>query len=148
MEKPVGIYKFMMLLFVFPILAFALSISGFIVQDYFSAISILVVGLFFGGLGFFYRKWIFLRVLINDDGIKEFYGKKVLTDTKWEEIVKARIDSPDGRWQIFFTKTDNTEIKIMLYSRWEQAVLKYKHKIPVPITELETLPKVWREKFQ
>ena len=97
-------------------------------------------------------------MLIDEEGFKIFYRGNITKQLKWENIKEARayIDGYGGliifsdkplyegkeRWK------NSKEIFVRMNSKFVIYLFQYKDKIPVPIKDLDKLPKSIQERLQ
>ena len=129
-----------------------------ICKEYWAGIFSIISGFLLASPYIFMRKIAFAKMLINEEGFKIFYRGNIIKQLKWEDIkdVKAIPDGYGGT--IFFSDKplyegkerwkNSKEISVRMYSKFAIYLFQYKDKIPVPIRDLDKLPKSIQEKLQ
>ncbi len=132
----------------------AMSIVCLIFKEYVGAgclfaLFVLIVAFIIG-----YRKILFRKLLIDDEGLTLFYNKKIVKKLKWEEITFAQISQPT-RW-VCITFSDrplysgkeswkNNEMAITFTTNFSsfKTLFSYKERIPVEIEGLGKMPEYY-----
>ena len=161
MKKPVYCVPQVILFFLFPMVFVLGGMVLILLHEYYYSILGFGLALLIGLMIFFGRKMILAKIFVDENGIKITYREQVVKQILWEEIKDAQALCVQGG-QIVFAKdtyilsTQKLRLenqKKIFFIRLDQkspanALYLYKDKIPVPIRDLDKLPKEIKEKLK
>ena len=133
------------------------GIITLIFEEFGGAIACFVIALLFSLPLIFLKKYFFAKMLINEQGIKIYYGKNILRELNWQDIIFAQIEPTAKGFEFLLSdKVDNLNnakwqnwdiISINFSSNLILEIYNYKDKINIPINKLEILPIDIKNKF-
>lgn len=143
---------------IYPLIGFVGGIVMIFYNEISGAIFCFLGGIFFAVPLIIFRKLFFKKMIIDEEGIKTYYRKTIIKDLKWEDIKESKVN-PGNKVQILFTDTtfhtgkesykDTFGIFVNIGNpTFGKALYKYADKIPVPIKDIDRLPKVIADIFK
>ena len=161
MEKAEYLTPQLWTFFLLPTLSFFASIVLLFLNEWYPALVCFIVCIIFMLPLIIWRKWFFMQILINEDGLKTFYKDYIFSEIKWNEIKDAKVTTITyydayisfSKLPNIFVNTkmaikDKSIINVRLNSKPGNVLIKYYKKIPIEIRDFEKLPKFIKEMFQ
>ncbi len=134
------------------------GILTFCLKEIYGGIFCFAVAILFAIPLIFLRKRFFLKMIIDETGIKTFYRNHLERELKWKDIIVVQAVPTAHGGQILlsdkplFTGKERwknwKEIFISFNSSFAIYLFKYKDKIPVEIIDLDKLHPVIQEKLK
>ncbi len=139
----------------FPFVCLISTILCAVFQEWIGFIITFLILIFVVSILIIYRKKLFLKMIINENGIITYYRNNIEKKLDWEKIIDAQFINESiflsdnklyigkERWKNFFEVSINLNRKL-----FAQEFYKYIDKIPVNIRGLENLPRDIQERLK
>lgn len=144
-----------MILIISPIIV---SIITLCCQEYYGALACLCIAVLFSVPLILLRKRFFIKMIIDQQGIRTYYKNKLIKDLKWENIKDAQAIPTSSGGQIIFSDNplysgkdkwkNSKEIFVSMNSNFAIYLFEYSKNIPIAIKDIEKLNPKIAEKFK
>jgi len=134
------------------------SVGGIIclsLQEFFGAVFCFVLAVLFAVPLILWRKHLFKKILIDEEGFKVFYNSRIINKIRWDEIIEIKmvqkfhlyfcISSKDSLLVHNKLIKNNSVINIHVTDNIFQTLLYHKDKISVKVQNFDQLPLSWQK---
>ena len=141
-----------------PLLGIVAGIVCLVFQEYVGMVICFGFTLLCGVIVFIFRKHFFKKMLIAEQGVYEYYRNNIVREIEWGEIKEAHhififylclskgSQIKRSAWRI--PKQKDIVSIWLRHPKLFSAIVEHKYKIPVPIKDIETLPKHYRNSLK